>query len=221
MKRFRNLKIGLIVCFALISLLSYSQEKDMKTHFATEVEAANKGKADMMEVMKSGQNINLGVKREELEGASAGKPITRMVVKFDNLLQLDNVKSLRSISEGETSTIVPFMKNGGVVTVVEVAKDKEGWTVVGLAGMSLSKDLNVVLRAASDKTLVVYEVPNLSTLIFTTDENGKETYYTSFNDKFSLRKGVSQTELYPELQRAAQDFQANYGDMIKKEKLVR
>jgi len=221
MKQIRILKIGLIACCIAISINGYGQEKDMRTHFNSEVEAANKGKADLIEVLKSNRNINLGVKLEDLEGSSTGKPITRMLLKFDNLLNLDNVRSLKSISESESTTIVPFLKGGMVVTVVEVANDKEGWVVVGLAGMSMANDLNSVMKVVGEKPVTVYEVPNLEALIYTIQDNDRESYLTTLNERFSLRMVVTREELYPELQKAAREFQDMYGDMLKKEKLVR
>jgi hypothetical protein len=62
---------------------------------------------------------------------------------------------------------------------------------------------------------MVAEVPNLQSRSYSTDINGNESYFTAFTVKFSLRKAVSQTELFPELQKAALEFQANYGDVIK------
>lgn len=213
-----NIIKSLFVVVALLLAFTMSAQNNMKE--ITEV--ANKGKQDLLEVLKSGRDLNLGVSAEELEGASAGTPVKRQVLQFDALMKLDSNSRLSDIVDKEASmtSIVPFVKGSEVVTVVEVAEAKGELRLAGLGGMSLSSDLSAVMRASGSKNITAYEVPNLQTMIYAVGEDKGVKYYTSFQGN-SIRQAVPASLLLPAVQAAAERFQKEYGSVLQKEQLVR
>lgn len=216
----KSLNIIKSLFVAVVMLLAFTMSAQNNMKEITEV--ANKGKQDLLEVLKSGRDLNLGVSAEELEGASAGTPVKRQVLKFDALMKLDSNSRLSDIVDKEASmtSIVPFVKGSEVVTVVEVAEAKGELRLAGLGGMSLSSDLSAVMRASGSKNITAYEVPNLQTMIYAVGEDKGVKYYTSFQGN-SIRQAVPASLLLPAVQAAAERFQKEYGSVLQKEQLVR
>lgn len=213
-----NIIKSLFVAVVMLLAFAMSAQNNMKEI----AEVANKGKQDLLEVLKSGRDLNLGVSAEELEGASAGTPVKRQVLQFDALMKLDSNSRLSDIVDKEASmtSIVPFVKGSEVVTVVEVAEAKGELRLAGLGGMSLSSDLSAVMRASGSKNITAYEVPNLQTMIYAVGEDKGVKYYTSFQGN-SIRQAVPASLLLPAVQAAAERFQKEYGSVLQKEQLVR
>lgn len=216
----KSLNIIKSLFVAVVMLLAFTMSAQNNMKEITEV--ANKGKQDLLEVLKSGRDLNLGVSAEELEGASAGTPVKRQVLQFDALMKLDSNSRLSDIVDKEASmtSIVPFVKGSEVVTVVEVAEAKGELRLAGLGGMSLSSDLSAVMRASGSKNITAYEVPNLQTMIYAVGEDKGVKYYTSFQGN-SIRQAVPASLLLPAVQAAAERFQKEYGSVLQKEQLVR
>jgi hypothetical protein len=221
MKRFNYFKL-IFTLFALaFSLSNFGQEKPMNSQFKSPQEAANQGKADLLAVLKSGRDLNIGVTAEQLEKASAGKEITRRTLKFEKILNLENTKSLRETESELVNTVVPLMLDGKVITVIDVKQTNEGWVVSGLGGMSLSNDLSTVLAASKNADVIIYDVPNLQSIIYTVVVNGEEVYYSTLSEKQSLRTATTREVMFPILQAEARAFQEEWGDKLKEGKLVR
>jgi len=209
----------------LLALLAMSfclvAQNDMQM-FKSAVDAANKGKQDLLEVLKSGRDINLGVSAEQLQGATAGEPIAYQMLDFNATLEMSRVKNLSSIvkTDEPAKMFVPYMNNGKVVTVIEVAQRGEGWIVSGLGGAIITKQVNEVMAASGSKKIMIYEVPNLRAMVYTTGSGNDEMYYTNYLGG-SLRQAVGKETLFNQLQADAKKFQDEFGDMVKEQRLVR
>ena len=217
MNAYKRIK-ALFVVGALLACSTIGAQDNMKSIN----DAANKGKQDLLEVLKSGRDLNLGVSADELEGAKPGTPVAHKVLRFDALMKLDSNSRLSDLVDKEASmtTIVPFMNGDKVVTVVEVAEMKGEYRVAGLAGMSTSQDLSMVMKASGSKNITVYEVPNLQAVIYVVNQQGTEMYYTNFQGN-SLRRPMAAALLLPAVQAAAERFQKEYGAKLQKEQLVK
>lgn len=218
MKSFIIIKSVAIVVMMLFSAIAMSQNNSMKDA----VEAAQKGKQDLLEILRSGRDLNIGVSADELERARAGTPVPRKMLNFDQMLNMKPDSDLSKMVKeaGSKSVIVPFGKNMDVATIVVVAPSEKGYEVAGLGGTSVAQDLSRVMKASGSSNIVAYEVPNLQTTIYAVTESGQGMYYTSFQGN-SIRRGVSASALFPALQQAAQKFQQEYGDKVKDQRLVR
>jgi hypothetical protein len=224
-------QIQLLALTLLVSFGLFAQENTGM--FKSPEEAANKGKQDLMEVLKSGRDINLGVTADELGQAEPGKVVMRKMLDFDRLLNASRAGSLDEIIApmGSYASVVPLMVNNKAVTVVEVMEMEGGWKLAGhgngrwlevggLGGSVLAKELTMVMQASKQSEIIIYEVPNLRTLVYEVKEGGREVYYTNYKGK-SLRQPVSKAELFEMLQADAKAFQAEFGDKVKEQQLVR
>ncbi|WP_417612432.1 hypothetical protein [Owenweeksia hongkongensis] len=217
MKTYRKIKFGFLAVVVCVSSALSGQNNDKAI-----MEAANKGKQDLMEVLKSGRDINLGVSADELGSAQAGTPVAHQVLSFDRLTKADSTSRLADMVDKEASatSIVPLMNGGSVVTVITVANMKGEYKVVGLGGMTFANDLNTVMKASGSKRITAYEVPNLQTVIYAVNQQGKEMYYTNFEGN-SLQRPVTVALLLPAVQKAAARFQKEYGAALQKGELVK
>jgi hypothetical protein len=213
-------QIQLLALTLLVSFGLFAQENTGM--FKSPEEAANKGKQDLMEVLKSGRDINLGVTADELGQAEPGKVVMRKMLDFERLLNASTAGSLDEIIApmGSYASVVPLMVNNKAVTVVEVMEMEGGWKLAGLGGSVLAKELTMVMQASKQSEIIIYEVPNLRTLVYEVKEGGREVYYTNYKGK-SLRQPVSKAELFEMLQADAKAFQAEFGDKVKEQQLVR
>ncbi len=210
---------ALLLSMLFISSGIMAQEN---TQFKSAEEAANKGKQDLLEVLKSGRDLNLGVTADQLERSKPGKLVMRKMLSFEKLLDLSNAQSLDEIIAPMVSgaSIVPFMLDGKVVTVIQVAEADGSWKLVGLAGEVLSKELTMVMQSSGSSEVIIYEVPNLRTQVYAVKKDGREVYYTNYQGN-SLRQPIAQAKLFDMLQTDAKSFQAEFGDKIKEQRLVR
>jgi hypothetical protein len=217
-----------IKLFTLFILVAYAcnNQQGMKQSqpqfYATPGEAIEKAKSDLLAVIRTNKGITLGIDEKTLEAATSGAPVKQGNIDFNKLLTADSLGSFDNLQAGEMSTIFPMISGNRVITVVEINKSEKGWSITGLGGKSVSEDLNIVRAVAGDSaTISVYEVPNLQTKVYSVKKAGVEMFYTDFENKFSLRQGVSAAQLIPALKRAAQEFNRKYGDKVKQQRLVR
>jgi hypothetical protein len=68
--------------------------------------------------------------------------------------------------------------------------------------------------------VTVYEVPNLQVLIYGVRAHEGERYHLSF-DRFNLKEPVPISAFYPLLRERALQFNARFGEEVKKGKLVK
>lgn len=218
MKSYTLLKSIALVVALIFSAVAIGQDNNQKSM----QEAAEKGKQDLLEILRSGRDLNLGVNAEELEGARSGKAVEHKILTFNDVQKINSMNNLEAAVDKNASIkmIVPFTNGNDVATVVVVAQGAEGYEVAGLGGASLAKDLSTVMKASGSNDITVYEVPNLAATIYAVNDGGQEMYYTSFQGN-SLRRAVPASALFPALQSAAQKFQQQYGNKVKDQRLVK
>ena len=136
----------------------------------------------------------------------------------------DSISSLGQLLKEEKSFISPLVADKNVTTVVETAKSEKGWTVIGLGDSQKAADLNTIMKAISNDNgaseITLYEIPNLQLFIYGVNTNNQEQYFMNYN-QFSMREAVSIQNFYPVLKEDAMRFNKNFGDQIKKAKLVK
>jgi hypothetical protein len=221
-----------VSCFLLLSALSTAcpnrnesaaMNQDQPQRFPTLEDAVRKAREDLAAALES-RDLRLGVDSATLARSKAGRPISRVEVDFEKLLAADPATPFDSLVKGELTVIVPLVTGDRVATIVEASRDDQGWKVVGLAGRDVAEDLTVVRRTAGDtgsSTVTLYEVPNLQAQVYGVKKDGSEALFTSYRNRFSLAKGVTAAVLIPVLKADALEFQRQYGDSLKKNRLVR
>ncbi len=232
------MKKSMIVLCAGLSILLFLQGActhdcgpvvDMKNDttpstFSSMADAVAKAQTDLIEVVRRDQGLQLGIADSSaLKEATAGTPVRRFTLDFDKLLSADSATTLRGLVTTEGNTIVPLVHEGRLLTVVELGHRGDQWNVAALAGSALADDLRTVMAASADNAargeIALYEIPNLSAKLFAVSSAQGEMIYTNYND-FSLRQGVPARELIGLLRQHAQTFQKEFGDQVKKQRLV-
>ena len=188
--------------------------------FNTPEEAAAKAKSDLIEVLETNRDLDLGIDVEKLRNSQPAKMIKDADVDFQKLLTTENVQSLSDISNSPKSMLTPFIAMNRVIGVVEVGPERGGWKVVGLGNKPVKEDLNTTgIDLSGNEDVTVYEVPNLQLYIYGVRKNGSETYHLNFG-QYTLRDSTSIQDFYPELHESSIKFQREYGGILKKERLV-
>jgi hypothetical protein len=191
-------------------------------YYATENEAIEKAKSDLLSIIRTSKGLSLGVDEKALQEAKPGIAVKQSNIDFEKLLTADSTSSFEGIKKGEMATIFPLVAGDRVVTVVELNKDEKGWSIAGLAGKSIANDLNTIkIAVGPEAEISVYDIPNLQVKVYGVKKDGAEIFYTDYGGQFSLRQGVNASQLMPVLAKAAQEFQRLYGDELKKQRLVK
>lgn len=195
---------------------------DQPDRFETQEAAAQKAIADFREVLASGVDIETGIDAATLERSQPGPSVPRVDLDFTRLLEADTATSMNELVASERNVVVPLLADGGVATIVEVARDEGGWRVVGLAGQDIAADLSAVFESAgATASVTLYEVPNLQARVYGVAAEGGERLHTDYGEQFDIRQGVEPATLLPVLRADAQEFQRVYGDSLRTGRLLR
>ncbi len=190
--------------------------------FGTPEEAVNKAKQDLLELLRTNKSINLGLDAAAVEKSQPGKPSRSFQVDFNRLLGQDTASTLGQFAQSGGNTIVPLVADGKALTIIEVNQDDKGWRVAGIGNEELRQGLSTVREVTGGEAEVaVYEVPNLNATVYGTSTPNGEVYYTDYGGKFNLREGVRLESLLSVLREDARAFYGKYGDLLKKQQLVK
>ncbi len=233
MKRLIKLSSYITVLIMAIALLtacsSCNTQKDLTNAtdepmiqtFDTAQEAIAQAKEDMLEVLTSNKEIDLGISADDLQSASAGSYVQQNVIGFEDLMQADSSTTFNDLMESEMSKVVPFMNNSRVVAVAEIAKDDAKWKISGLANQAISRELDVVQRASgSNGQVKIHHIPNLNATVYEVNNDGDVSYHTAHGGR-SLRQAYSQDQLIPDLAADARRFWDQYGNQLQQGQLVK
>jgi hypothetical protein len=193
------------------------------TFFSTPEEAANKAKSDLLSILRSRKNVDLGVDEAAVEKSQPARLIKHYQITFEQLLNADSAATFGNLAQNEMATVVPFVSDNSVVTIAEVAKDDKGWRVTSLVDQSVSNDLNA-LRAITGETsqdeITIYDLPHSAVKVYGIKKDNSEMFYSDYPG-FNVREGVSAERLLSVVKGDAAEFQRNYGAALKEQKVVR
>ena len=193
------------------------------TFFSAPDEAANKAKSDLLSILRSRKNVDLGVDEAAFAKSQPAKLIKHYQITFEQLLSADSAATFGNLAQNEMATVVPFVSDNSVVTVAEVAKDDKGWRVTSLVDQSVSNDLNT-LRAITGETsqdeITIYDLPHSAVKVYGIKKDNSEMFYSDYPG-FNVREGVSAERLLSVVKGDAAEFQRNYGAALKEQKVVR
>ena len=194
--------------------------------FATAEEAANNARSDLLTVLRTQKNINLGLDEAAVEKSQPGKPIKHYQLTFDELASTD--ATIFSKARNEIATVVPLVADNNIVTVAGVGKDAEGWRVASVVDKGISDDLNLLRRVSQDASqgsVTIYDLPHSSVRIYAVTKAGGSTeppnviFHTNYPG-FNMQEGVEAQRLLQPLQHDAAEFQRKYGDAVNSQEVV-
>lgn len=192
------------------------------TTFSTPEEAANKAKSDLLSILRSGKNVNLGVDEAVLAKSQPARFIKHYQITFENLLTADSVAAFGNLAQNEKATVVPFVSDNSVVTIAEVAKDDKGWRVTSLVDQSLSNDLNALTAVTGDISqgeITIYDLPHSPAKVYGIKRDNSEIFYSSYPG-FNIEEGVSAERLLLVLRQDAEAFASKYGAALRERKVL-
>jgi len=181
-------------------------------------EAAAKGKSDLLKLLSENKDYNFGVSARDVENAQVSNPIESFSTEFNSLLN-DTSGNIASISRSENVYIVPLTAENKTVTTISVASNSKGTKVVELVSQQYTSELNDLpddIKRANFRGLKLVQVPNIEASLYIFADK----CYTSYNGR-SLKEGTSISEITRQLQTDARAFQTEFGEQLKKGKLVK
>jgi hypothetical protein len=206
---------------ALLFSMGCKKGGEQRSYFSTPQEAAKKAKNDLLTVLRSRQDITLGLEQQTIEKSQPAAPIRQFQITFEDLASADSFMALRN---NEVATVVPLVADGTVATVVAVAKEEAGWKIASIADKSLASEVDVVRKAAGHAQIVIYDLPHSGEKVYVAMQPATAgagialyTNYTGFN----LREAVPAERLLPVLKQDAAEFQRKYGEELKRQRVVR
>lgn len=201
-----------------------SSDDDKPPSYSTAEEAARSAKTDLLTVLRTQKNINLGLDETAVEKSTPGKPIKHYQVTFDELASADATTFGKA--RNEIATVVPLVAGNRVVTIVGTNRDAAGWSVASIVDKGISEDLNLLWGAtASQAAVSIYDLPHSSVRVYAVSkaadsgEASALTFYTNYPG-LNMQEGVEAERLLPLLQRDAAEFQRKHADEIAKQALV-
>lgn len=196
---------------------------DSSAYFKTQSEAIQKGKNDLLTILRSGSGFQFTIDPELLQKSQQGITVKHKEVDFDRLLKEGSPIPFEQLTQDSKSNINTLVVDHNVITVIQTANSEKGWTVTGLADAALANDLDEVLSTQSSdriEAVTLYEIANLQAYIYQVKTLDGESYFSKY-DGFTLKQGTSIEEIYPVLHGDAQAFDRKYGNEIKLKKLVK
>jgi hypothetical protein len=218
----KRILIYLGLTMAVLCSMDCKKEGKQPTFFATPQEAANKAKNDLLTVLRSRKEIELGLEQQTIEKSQPAAPLKQYQITFEDLAAAD---SFTALQRNELAMIVPLVADGTVATVVGVAKGEAGWKVASVADKSLSSEVDVVRKAVGPQAeIVIYDLPHSGEKVYAAMQpatgGGGTVLYTNYTG-FNLREPVPAERLLPVLKQDGAEFQRKYGEELKHQKVVR
>lgn len=214
-----------LFAFVLISFCMFAQTPAVQMKegnvFATPEAAADKAKNDLIQILETTRDLNLGIDLARLRESQSAPLIKHVLIDFNKLLKSESVKSLSDIMASEKGKVVPYLLRNELTAIAEISQTEKGWRVSGLGNKAIADELSASgLLLKKEVIITLYEVPNLHIMIYGVIEDKVERYHLNF-ERFSLREGVGIDDFYSLLRENAHKFDAEFGDVLKERRLVR
>ncbi len=213
MNKMKNLIIYISVIAVFITLCSHAQENNPME------KAIEKGKSDLLEILtKSQKDFNFGINPEQLRNARAAAGVPFKQMDFQQLLKYNEEEIDRLLLPTE-KFIVPLVNGNQLVTTLSIGEKEQGrFVVTELINQQFTTEMNMLPAEAAQnnfRDVTIIHVPNLRATIYKVQEKT----YTAYNGR-SLREAQDTAILMQELKVDAIKFQAEYGELLKKGRLV-
>ena len=226
----KNIKQILLSGILALFLSACSKNSTMNTNnndpvkennFNSSEEAVNKGKNDLISLVKNNREFNLGLDLAALEKSMPGKAVSEGIMSFDRLLQYRQ-DSISALVEDSRRLSTPLVAENNVVSIIGTTKTEKGWQLGALGNKSLTADLTELRNHTSLEQAQIsrIEVPNLQAVIYEVTNGRQKQYFTTYGGR-SLQRSVNPSELMKQLQADAVSFQREFGDQLKNNRLVK
>ncbi len=190
-------------------------------YFADDQSAARKAKSDLVDILRIDKNIQLNINVAELEQALEEGSIATFEVDINRFLQGDS-SGLNTVADDRQETIVPFINDGKVIGTATLRKEEKGYRVGGLANNKTAQDIQAIRNATGRiSNINLYHIPNIDAEIYEVIREGQVLYFTDYGGLFNFKEPASMERLRSVLKTDLMVFERQYGDQVKKGKLVK
>lgn len=151
--------------------------------FATSTEAVEKGKKDLLEIVKRKELKGISIDSSLLVRAEAEESVNTIDISLDLLLKADSIESMQDIVYKEKGRITPLYADDKIVTSIITRIDSGIWTVSGFRNQFVESDISVlrkIIPVYHQSEISLYEVPGVEAHIYGFKVEGKERYYTNY-----------------------------------------
>lgn len=213
----------LIISILFMVTSATCQNTNSPQYFENPEVAVKKATSDLIEVINSKREFNLGINPNELQKARIGSMIQNYEINFDLLLKANAESVISRMAEKPKNQLFPLYFENRIIAVVELRNEEKGWLIGGFSSSGITNELNAIIQSTRgfEKSKVKkYEVPNLITNIYEVQMDNKTLLFSNYNDMFSLKEAVTSERLFSVLKEDALKFQKEFGEKLKKEKLV-
>lgn len=221
MKIEKNYLVQLLI-ITLLSVLLWGQNMENENMFKTPEEAALKAKDNLVELI-SKKMLEINATADEIKESKLGSLVKAYQLNFDDILKVDDSGSFDRLKKNEEFTAVPLINQGSVLTAVQLAKRENSWIISGLTLSTIPNELQQISRLINgldNAKIQILVVPNINAVIYELQKDDSKAYHTNYSDEFDISKEIPPEVLLPYLKKKAMEFNRNYGDELKRTKLV-
>lgn len=195
--------------------------------FPTLADAGKAAQSDMLAAIE--QKVDLAIDKEALRNAEPAAEIKILSLNPDLLVQADTGMNLYQMATEEGNMLVPYLHNGSVIAVAYLSQQDAQFTITGLGDRAVTEELNTLflLNPKLQGALSMVRVANLNASFYLIGEansmqqsNVTATVFSSYKGH-NLREPINEREFLSSLAKDARTFREQYGDSLKKNRLVR
>jgi hypothetical protein len=215
------------VCFSCEQQTSGTgKTEEVKNIMNTPEEAAAKALEALPQLVTKDNYQGMGFgSLDEVKSATLGRLVRRQVIGYDQLLKFSPGAPSEGLFTTEELQVFPVLVKGAIKTAITVTKAEGGWRISSIGDSAMAEALNEgIIQNGNGSVFSIISVPGLN-LDFIGLGNGKEMTLTPVRDYPEIRmikgKGVKAHEALSAISAFARDFDAKYGEYIKKRKIVR
>ncbi|HET9963161.1 MAG TPA: hypothetical protein VFQ34_12545 [Nitrospiraceae bacterium] len=186
-------------------------------------EAAQKALAALPQLAQTNTYRGMGFASiEEARSAQLGAAIPRKIVSYVELLKYQPGVPLSRLFTGDEEMVYPFQIGSTTKSTTAVSKKEGAWHIASVGDAYLAR----VMSAAPEQPqrLHIISVPGLS-LDFAGTPHGEDWELFPAQDypELDVTRGrpIRAEELLPRLSNYAKNFEKQYGDQIRKRRLVK
>ncbi|MEY3984148.1 MAG: hypothetical protein RL160_1707 [Bacteroidota bacterium] len=221
-----------ILCAAGIASCTQMNQKkaddgQRPNSFPTLADAGKAAQSDMLAAIE--QKVDLAIDKEALRNAAPAAGIKILSLNPDVLIQADTGMNLYKMATEEGNMLVPYLHNGSVIAVAYLSQQDAQFTITGLGDRVVTEELNTLflLNPKLQGAISMVRVANLNATFYLIGEansmqqsNPAASVFSSYKGH-NLREPMNEREFLSNLAQDARIFREQYGDSLKKNRLVR
>lgn len=191
-------------------------------NFKSIEEATEAAITSLQELFMQDIKIDIGINKEQAQKLVPGKEINYVMLDYQKLLKADSSLKMKELESGKISSIIPLFVDKTVVTSVELSQTEEGWQIASIGGKQFANELEALSKTGKMEVKVstIYKVPNLPVHVYEQKFKDKTSAFYLKHKDVRMSEKLTDEKVISILNKKAKIFEKEFGDQLKKEKLV-